>query len=101
MFNYSLTNNWDDVISDSTFTVFKFKNLYFFTNYLAAQCGGANTLITDQNGKILKEIKSFTYTFNSDSTFTVHDYGNCFEYDDDKDVIYKVEENTIKEISSQ
>ena len=72
--------------------------MYFFTNYIASQCGGADTLIVDKNGNVLKTIRNFTYTFNDDSTFTVHDYGNCFDINDDKEIVYKVENNMIVEI---
>ena len=100
LFKYSQTLDFSDSIEEDTFSVFKFNNLYFFTNYRASQCGGANTLITDANGKILKVIRSFTYTFNSDSTFTVHDSGSCpVIMNDNKDIIYKIEDNTIREVN--
>lgn len=96
--NLVYTDLFNDVyIDENTFSVYKHNELYFFTNYLAAQCGGADTLIIDKSGEILKTISGFTYSLNTESTFTVHDYGNCFEINDDKDLTYEIKDNTIKE----
>lgn len=99
VFKNSEANNWKHTVSSNSFRIYEFNNLYFFTNYAASQCGGAYTLIIDKSGNILKTINDFTYTFNTDNTFTVHDYGNCPVADSTgKDIIYKIEGNAIIEV---